>query len=178
MTSVAPLHAAPTAVIDVNRTSGPLRGDSDTPATAAGLVELTQAADTDHALACGLAGYLRAVARTAGVGAEATTSEVSDTATAYLALDQRSSIAPDRDLMLTWSERDGWRIAVETDPDEPPIVLAGLGDDILPTPHTVAQFVTDLLANDQASCPHSRHISTRRDLSARLSRYRTQQSTL
>ena len=51
-------------------------------------------AEADRALAEGLAGYVRAVAAALNVGAEATAFEVSDTATAYLALSVRSTAHP------------------------------------------------------------------------------------
>ena len=51
---------------------------------------------------------------------------------AYLALNRRAPRYPDRDLMLIWGERDGWVVAVETDPAEEPIVLGYLGRDVLP----------------------------------------------
>jgi len=122
----------------------------------------------------GLGGYVRAVAREVGVSPEAINYEVSDTATAYLALNRRTPNYPDRDLMLIWGERDGWVVAVETDPAEAPIVLAYLGRDVLPAPHAVARFVTDLVAGrnpGQATAPKLRFPSDRDDLAERLARY-------
>lgn len=98
-----------------------------------------QAAPLGHRLAS----YVRHVARAVGVPADATGHEVTDTATAYLALDERSPAHPDHDLMLIWDERLGWYIAVETTPAEPPEVMTYLDGDIVPSPGTVAQFVTD-----------------------------------
>ena len=90
-----------------------------------------------------LASYVRHVADAIGVPADATGHEVTDTATAYLALEGRSPAHPDHDLMLIWDERLGWYIAVETTPAEPPEVMTYLDGDIVPPPGTVAQFVTD-----------------------------------
>jgi Family of unknown function (DUF6292) len=94
-------------------------------------------------LSARLAVYVHQVAAAIGVSAEATGYEVTDTATAYLGLDQRSRTRPDHDLMLIWDERLGWYVAVETDPTDAPVVLAYLDGDTVPTPTTVARFVTD-----------------------------------
>jgi Family of unknown function (DUF6292) len=97
-------------------------------------------------LQLGLAGYLRAVAEAVGVPAEGTTFEISDTATAYLALNRRWPSRPGRDLMLVWSERIGWMVSVETDPGEAPMAIAYVGgSDPLPEPAAVARFVVDAL---------------------------------
>lgn len=90
-----------------------------------------------------LAVYVRQVAAAVRVPAEATGHEVTDTATAYLALDQRCHAHPDRDLMLVWDERLGWYIAVETTPTEPAEVVAYLDGDAVPPPSAVARFVAE-----------------------------------
>lgn len=90
-----------------------------------------------------LAVYVHQVATAIGVPTEATGYEVTDTATAYLALDQRSHTHPDHDLMLVWDERLGWYVAVETTPTEGPVVVAYLDGDTVPTPAAVARFVAD-----------------------------------
>lgn len=86
-----------------------------------------------------LTDYVHQVAVAVGVPDEATGCEVTDTATAYLALDVRSA---DHDLMLVWDERLGWYVAMETTPTENPAVLAYLDGDAVPTPAAVARFVT------------------------------------
>jgi hypothetical protein len=93
-----------------------------------------------------LATYVREVAAEVGVPAEATEYEVTDTATAYLGLDQRSPAQPDHDLMLVWDERLGWYVAAETAPTEPPRVIAYLAGDAVPPPASVARFVADAAA--------------------------------
>lgn len=90
-----------------------------------------------------LADYVQQVAAAIGVPVEATGYEVTDTATAYLGLDQRWVTRPDHDLMLVWDERLGWYIAVETNPTESPVVLAYLDGDTVPAPASVARFVAD-----------------------------------
>jgi hypothetical protein len=98
-----------------------------------------------------LAVYVQRVAAAVGVPADATGHEVTDTATAYLALDERCAAHPDHDLMLVWDERLGWYIAVETTPSEPPEVVAYLTGDAVPTPTTVARFVTDTTSGHSLS---------------------------
>jgi hypothetical protein len=98
-----------------------------------------------------LADYVGQVAAAIGVPTEATGYEVTDTATAYLGLDQRWATQPDHDLMLVWDERLGWYIAVETSPNETPVVLAYLDGDTVPAPATVSRFVTDTAGGRRAN---------------------------
>ncbi|MEV4319427.1 DUF6292 family protein [Actinocrispum sp. NPDC049592] len=112
------------------------------------ITEPWQSDEAVQALCRGLAGYLSAVAKAIGVPEEGTSFEVSDTATAYLALDRKWPGRPGRDLMLVWCERMGWTVSLETGPAEPAMVLARLGGDSVPEPQAVAQFVTDALAED------------------------------
>ncbi|AIJ22311.1 MULTISPECIES: DUF6292 family protein [Amycolatopsis methanolica group] len=131
---------------------------------AAGLTELSR----------GLAGYLRAVAEAVGVPAEATSFELSDTATAYLGLTRRWPTRPGEDLMLVWSEGSGWAVAVETGPGETPMVLAWFaGDDVVPEPADVARFVTGVIAADRSDAPRPVFAVDvgRNELAARLARY-------
>ncbi|HET9141157.1 DUF6292 family protein [Actinophytocola sp.] len=122
-----------------------------------------------------LAGYVHAVAAQLAVPAEATGYEISDTITAYLGLLDRHAECPNRDLMLVWNERDGWLVAAETRPSEPPWVIGYLGGyDILPHPRTVAQFVTNLCGGHHPSWAHTIHPAhTPQRLAALLSRHRT-----
>jgi hypothetical protein len=107
--------------------------------------------DEVRELSHGLAGYLRAVAGAIGVPSEGTTFEISDTATAYLAMARQWPGRPGRDLMLVWSERTGWIVQVETDPGEQPMVVARLGGrDPVPEPEVVAKFVADALAQERS----------------------------
>jgi hypothetical protein len=98
-----------------------------------------------------LATYVREVAAAVGVPTEATGFEVTDTATAYLGLEQRWATQPHHDLMLVWDERLGWYIAVETTPTETPVVLAYLNGDTVPPPTAVARFVSDTTGDQHAS---------------------------
>jgi hypothetical protein len=129
------------------------------------------AADCTPALARGLAGYLHAVAEVVGVPVDGTSYEVSDTATAYLALVGRASDRPDRDLMLVWGEHDGWTVSVETEPLEPPIRLARLGgDNPVPEPRMVARFVTEVLAGHRGAARPAKPCG-RAGLAERLASY-------
>lgn len=102
--------------------------------------------DETYLLAQALDEYVRAVADAVGVPHEGTTCEVTDTITAYLGLARRRPEHPDRDLMLIWSEWQGWVVAVETNPTEPPVTLSCFGSDTVPPPAAVARFVTESLA--------------------------------
>jgi hypothetical protein len=102
------------------------------------------------ALSQALADYVRQVAAAIGVPGDAVGYEVSDTATAYLGLAQRSPQYSTRDLMLVWDERLGWYVGVETLPDETPLVLSYLGGDAVPSPVTVARFVAEVVGGRRA----------------------------
>ncbi len=87
--------------------------------------------------------YVRSVAKALGVPIEGVSFEVTDTATAYVALGCRAVQHPDRDVMLVWSSAQGWTVSIETDPAEPPIVLGRSTGDLVPAPETVARLVTE-----------------------------------
>ncbi|WP_134046142.1 DUF6292 family protein [Amycolatopsis arida] len=121
-----------------------------------------------------LAGYVHAVAAELGVGPAGTGVEVADVNTGYVALPQRCPRYPNRDLMLVWGDRDGWVVAVETDPAEEPVIVAYFADDVLPEPAEVARFVRGLGAGEPVGLvvpPRWRERSATGDLAARLERY-------
>jgi len=97
------------------------------------------------ALTRSLADYVRQVAVAIGVPPDSVAHEVSDTATAYLGLGRRSTAHAGRDLMAVWDEQLGWHVAVETHPDETPLVLSYLRGDVVPSPAVVARFVAATL---------------------------------
>ncbi|WP_326564877.1 DUF6292 family protein [Amycolatopsis rhabdoformis] len=120
-----------------------------------------------------LVGYVRAVADAIGVSVEGTSCEVADTVTAYVALSRRSPRHPGRDLMLLWNSRQGWTLAVETAPAEPPLVVSRLGGDVVPEPALVARFVADVLSASHSGAwttSTSRTAADRGALAARLER--------
>ncbi|WP_158890962.1 DUF6292 family protein [Amycolatopsis anabasis] len=135
---------------------------------------MDRGADATHLLSRGLAGYLREIARALDLPAEGTSFEISDTATAYLALARRTAARPDQDLMLVWSEQSGWAVAAETKPGDESAVIAYFGgDDPVPEPRRVAAFVAEVVAGRQ---PRGRRpaFSTRdnrRALAERLALY-------
>lgn len=137
--------------------------------------DMTGPTDSMRQLHRGLAGYLHAVAEAIGVPIEGTSFEISDTATAYLALAPRWSERPGADLMLVWAEQHGWAVAVETAPGDAPEVVAYLGgDDLVPEPSTVARFVTDVVTGGDRSGGRRPTFPTRdnrRDLGQRLAQY-------
>jgi len=138
------------------------------------MLGLDDETDSATALRQGLAGYVRAVATVVGVPPEATGFEVSDTVTAYLGLAQRWALRPGRDLMLVWSERDGWYVAVETAPAEPPVVVDFLGGvDVVPAPQAVAWFVADVISGRRlcGTRPQFPITGNRDDLAVRLAAY-------
>lgn len=94
------------------------------------------------AAARGLRQYLLAIA--AKLDAPAWFCEAGPPATAYLALDRRLPRFPDHETALLWDERDGWAAAVESAGGEETVVLAYLGEDVLPAPDRVVAFVTDM----------------------------------
>lgn len=94
------------------------------------------------AAARGLRQYLLAVA--AKLDVPAWFCEVDVPAGAYLALERRLARFPDHEAALLWDEQDGWSAAVEAAAGDEVIVLAYLGEDVLPAPEAVVAFVTGL----------------------------------
>jgi Family of unknown function (DUF6292) len=129
--------------------------------------------DNTHALSQGLAGYLHAIATALDLPAQGTSFEISDTATAYVALASRSARYPGRDLMLVWSERTGWAVAVETDPGARSQVIAYFGgDNPVPDPLAVAVFVDEVLTAGRARNGRPAFtLNNRPELAGKLARY-------
>lgn len=111
-------------------------------------------ADDPQVLRQALAAYVREVAAAVGVSVECSSCEVTDTITAYVALNGRSPRFPGRDLMLLWTMRQGWSVAVETTPAESPQPVAQLGGDATPPPERVRRFVSEVLSSaEKAGAP-------------------------
>jgi hypothetical protein len=122
----------------------------------------------------GLAGYVRTVAALIGVPHKGTTCEISDSANAYLAVARRCRAHPGHDLMLLWTERDGWHAALETMPGEEPAVLAYLGEPLVPEPQSVADFAEAIIDGRPAGVPTqppARAAAEREQLTASLALY-------
>lgn len=96
-----------------------------------------------HVLAGALERYVEKVAEALGVPRDGISFEVTDTATAYIALGCRAVAHPARDVMLVWSATQGWVVSIETDPTEPLIVLARSTGDIVQAPAVVARLVAE-----------------------------------
>ncbi|MCR6483777.1 DUF6292 family protein [Amycolatopsis sp. OK19-0408] len=103
------------------------------------------------AAARGLRQYLLAVA--AELDAPAWFCEVDVPATAYLALEGRLARFPDHETALLWDERDGWAAAVESAAGDDVVVLAYLGQDVLPAPEVVVAFVGSVYAGGYPGQP-------------------------
>ncbi|MGV9301141.1 MULTISPECIES: DUF6292 family protein [Amycolatopsis] len=127
-------------------------------------------ADDPQVLRQALAAYVREVAAAVGVSVECTSCEVTDTITAYVALSGRSPRFPGRDLMLLWTMRQGWSVAVETTPAEAPQQVAQLGGDVTPAPERVRRFVADVVSSaEKAGTPGPvLAVSSHGDLRTRL----------
>jgi hypothetical protein len=131
--------------------------------------------DRDGAEARGLRRYVRLVAEAVGVGAEASTLQLDDPLSVYLALERCSPRHPDRDLALLWGERHGWSLGVETTISADVLVLGFLAGEVLPPPHTVADYVAAACRDDEfgASVPRVTPLSPE-EMSARLVEYADQ----
>lgn len=96
-----------------------------------------------YLLAGALERYVWKVAEALGVPRDGVSFEVTDTATAYVALGCRAVAHPDRDVMLVWSATLGWTVSIETDPAEPLIVLGRSTGEIVQSPAAVVRLVTE-----------------------------------
>lgn len=121
-----------------------------------------------------LAGYVGAVAAAVRMPPDVAWADNHPPATAYLPLPHRCPEHPDRDLLLIWGEQDGWLIAAETAPTETPIVVAYLGEDVLPAPEVVRRFVAGTVAGQrpgQLQPPGFRVVGADDGLAERLGAY-------
>ncbi|GHH39880.1 DUF6292 family protein [Lentzea cavernae] len=103
-----------------------------------------------HLLAGALDRYVHAVAAALDVPSHGISFEVTDTATAYIALGCRAPEHPDRDVMLVWSATQGWAVSIETDPAEPRIVLGRSTGDVVQDPESVARLVAESVRGARA----------------------------
>src|SRR5262249_46363250 len=104
----------------------------------------------------------------------ATGFEISDTVTAYLGLTERWVLRPGRDLMLGWTESQGWSVAVEPAPAERPAAPGYLGrHTVLPATHAPARSAAGVIASRPTSpvCPDCPVGDSRTGLASRLTRY-------
>ncbi|HKN52653.1 MAG TPA: DUF6292 family protein [Amycolatopsis sp.] len=78
--------------------------------------------------------------------------EVEVPASAYLAVEGRIPRYPDQEIALVWDERDGWAALLESAGGDE-VVLAYLGEDVLPPPERVAEFAQELFADGYPGRP-------------------------
>ncbi|TVT49904.1 hypothetical protein FNH05_16490 [Amycolatopsis rhizosphaerae] len=117
-----------------------------------------------------LRAYVGAIAEAVGVAAESTCCTVSRSATAYIALDEHLPGFPDRDLALIWDDSHGWAAAIETHCGEDLIVVAYLGEDLVPPPRKVVAFRDGLVADRQPGQLEPPEFEPPEDLAEWLSR--------
>jgi hypothetical protein len=100
--------------------------------------------DFDDSVVRGLRHYVRLVSQALGLHGECSYVQADEAACAYIALDGRLRRFPDRDVALLWDENHGWAAGIETHSGEDVLVVACLGQDLLPRPETVATWVRNL----------------------------------
>jgi hypothetical protein len=104
--------------------------------------------DFDDSVTRGLQRYVRLVSRALGLRGPCSYIQSDEPLSAYIALDGRFPRFPDRDVALLWDEHAGWSAAIETHSGEDLLVVAYLGDELLPPPDTVAAWVRGLFRRD------------------------------
>jgi hypothetical protein len=103
--------------------------------------------DFDDSVTRGLHRYVRLVSQALGLRGECSYIQADS---AYIALDGRLNRFPDHDVALLWEETRGWSAAIETHSGEDLVVVARLGQDLLPPPETVASWTRGLFHHDPA----------------------------
>ncbi|WP_037348012.1 DUF6292 family protein [Sciscionella sediminilitoris] len=96
-------------------------------------------------LEAALHNYIAQIAAALGVGTEATLCELSDWASAYIALSERCPAHPGQDLALLWDQQYGWALALEPYPGGALSILTYYGRSLIPTPDELLTFVTTQL---------------------------------
>lgn len=130
--------------------------------------------DFDDALARGLREYVLRVTEALGLSGQCSCLQAERPASVYLALDGRLPRYPDRDVALLWDEERGWAAAVETHSGEDLIVVAYLGQDVLPPPALVAGWVARLRRDQSVGSIRPvrlRSVDADDDLPARLAAF-------
>lgn len=112
--------------------------------------------------------YIRAIAADLEVPPGGVTSEVCEVSNAYLAFDRCLPDVPDRDVAVTWDEHRGWAVAIETHCGEDLIVLSFMGQDAVPDPLAVVDFVRAILDGERPGTTEPPHFDDRPALVKRL----------
>ncbi|MFC4002929.1 DUF6292 family protein [Prauserella oleivorans] len=110
----------------------------------------------ETAAARGLRRYVWLVAQELGLRGSPYYLQLDTPLSAYVALDRRIRELPTSDLALTWDEREGWTLAVESVCGDDLLPLAYLRADLLPAPHVVAAFARRPLAGPEELLPRPR----------------------
>ncbi len=119
----------------------------------------------------GLSGYVRAVAVVIGVPPEGAAWEIGSAPAAYVALDERSVEYPERDLMLVWSAKRGWKVCLEHTVGARSAVLARLGEQLVPAPAVVGEFVAEVVSGRRVGGASAPGLSAGRTLGELLAPY-------
>jgi hypothetical protein len=130
--------------------------------------------DFDSLAAQGLSRYIRLVSQALGLTGVSSYVQWAPLANAYIALDDRLSLFPSRDVALVWDEERGWAVGVESDSAADLIIVSYLGVDVLPAPPVVAGFARDVINGEQAGRARPstfRRVNHDDDLRLRLTDY-------
>lgn len=119
----------------------------------------------------GLRRYVTEVAAGLDVGPQSSCTEVSSIATAYIALERRFPLFPDRDAAFTWDQVYGWAAGIETVNGEDIIALSYFATELLPEPASVVEFGHRLLEGEPVGEPFPPELPICPDLHTRLARY-------
>jgi hypothetical protein len=98
----------------------------------------------------GFRGYVQVIANELGVRPEDVRHGPRPLASACLALRERLPGFARRDVAVVWDARHGWAVGVETSSGEDLIMLAYLGENLLPEPSEVVVFVKTLLTGQRS----------------------------
>lgn len=98
----------------------------------------------DDSVVRGLRRYVRLVSHALGLRGECSYLHTDEPVSAYIALDGELGNFPGQDVALLWDETHGWSTAIETHSGADLLVVAYLGEDVLPPPETVAAWVKRL----------------------------------
>jgi hypothetical protein len=107
--------------------------------------------DFDDRLLRGLRRYVRLVGKALGLSGECWCVQGDRPACAYIAVDGRLRGHPDRDVALLWDEEHGWSAAIETNSGEDLMVVAYMGQNVLPSPRAVAAWTRTLFDHGETA---------------------------
>jgi len=125
----------------------------------------------DDIVVRGLRGYVQQVSQALGLRGECSYLHTEEPASAYIALDGELRAFPGQDVALLWDETHGWAIAIEPNSGADLLVVARLGQDVLPLPETVAAWTKRLFGQNPIPDPGDRPNPPRGDVRRRLATY-------